>query len=228
MRIAIASDLHGRFGNINWPKDADILILAGDVLKNFDHNKETDAIIQLDYIEESLDPHLRLLRELYKHIIFIPGNHDRVFEFHRKEATKRLSSATVLVDESLTIDGIRFYGAPWTPWFFGHHWCFNLPEHPNRYKDKANLVWGNIPENVDVLITHGPPRGILDEAGKGVRVGCQYLLERVREIKPPLHVFGHIHENHGRVEKNGTTFINASIVTGNYQPTNPVHVVEIL
>jgi len=227
MRIAIASDIHGRFGNIVWP-EADILVLAGDVLKNFSHSKKTDAILQLDYIEESFDPHLALLRRQYEHIIFIPGNHDRAFELHARDAIKKLTNATVMIDEALEIDGIRFYGSPWTPWFFGHHWCFNFPEHPNRYKERAILTWSMIPDNVDVLVTHGPPRGILDEAGRGIRVGCPYLLERVMEIAPPLHVFGHIHEVYGKLEKNGTTFINASIVTGNYQPTNAVHVVEII
>jgi len=227
MHIAFAADIHGRFGGIKWP-EADILVLAGDILKNFSHNKLTDAILQLDYLEESFDPYLAMLRKQYKHILYIPGNHDRCFEFHLKESKNKLPNATVIVDESIEIDGIRFYGSPWTPWFFGQHWCFNLPEHPSRYKQKANLIWGMIPDNVDVLITHGPPRGILDEANRGVRVGCPYLLDRIMEIKPLIHAFGHIHEAYGIVEQNEVTFINASIVTGNYQPTNLVHVVEIL
>lgn len=78
--------------------------------------------------------------------------------------------------------------------------------------------WDMIPENTDVLITHGPPHGILDQTVRGkLHVGCQELLEAVYRIKPKLHLFGHIHEARGKIEYDGITFMNASSVDLRYK-----------
>ena len=85
-----------------------------------------------------------------------------------------------------------------------------------------------IPPETDVLITHGPPYGILDEVLRDPRpVGCRNLLHRIEEIKPRVHVFGHIHEGYGQVRQNDTLFINASVLDVRYQPVNAPVVVEI-
>ena len=58
-----------------------------------------------------------------------------------------------------------------------------------------------IPENTDILVTHGPPQGFhdeVDEAYSGPQnVGCPHLRRAIERIRPRLHVFGHIHEGHG-------------------------------
>jgi Icc-related predicted phosphoesterase len=71
-----------------------------------------------------------------------------------------------------------------------------------------------IPANTDILITHGPPYGILDKNRVGFSAGCQSLKRAVKRIHPKLHVFGHIHEAGGMVEMGGTTFVNACVFHG--------------
>ncbi len=103
----------------------------------------------------------------------------------------------------MTIDGVRFYGSPWQPWFYD--WAFNLERGP-----EIRAKWDLIPEGIDVLITHGPPYGIGDLIARSDNAGCQDLLEVVEKIKPKVHVFGHIHEDYGITSNGVTTYINAS------------------
>ena len=100
-----------------------------------------------------------------------------------------------LEDQSLEIEGLNFYGSPWQPDFC--NWAFNLP----RGQPLADK-WAMIPDNTDVLITHGPPHMILDQLENGERVGDEDLQQEVtRRVKPGLHVFGHIHSGYGRMSK---------------------------
>src|SRR5262249_28918150 len=103
-------------------------------------------------------------------------------------------------------EGLKIYGSPWTPLFCD--WAFMLPD-----ADLASK-WDKIPSGLDVLITHGPPFGILDWTNRKEHAGSATLINRVHEVKPRLHVFGHIHEAAGRTESNGTTFLNASTQLG--------------
>jgi Icc-related predicted phosphoesterase len=104
-----------------------------------------------------------------------------------------LENATVLKDAALEIDGVLFYGSPWTPEYHPEHWVFNIKRGPN-----AALCWAQIPAETNVLITHGPPYKILDKCFNG-NVGCEQLAKRVKELKQlRAHVFGHIHECAGR------------------------------
>ena len=110
--------------------------------------------------------------------------------------------------------------APWQPWFFD--WAFNLERGaPIRAK------WDRIPAGIDVLVTHGPPAGILDRTVHGLDVGCADLLDAVRRVRPRVHVFGHIHEAHGTLERDGTRFVNASTCTVRYEATNPAVVLDL-
>ena len=83
-------------------------------------------------------------------------------------------------------------------------------------KDNGNN--NKVPEDTDILITHGPPKFILDKCPESV--GCEALLRRVKKIQPKIHCFGHIHEGHGYVKHWNTQFINASIMNKKYKPTN--------
>jgi Icc-related predicted phosphoesterase len=138
--------------------------------------------------------------------IFIAGNHDSPAQDNpaqiRGNAKQR--GLHYLQDSGVEIDGVVFYGSPWQLEY--HNMAFNLPRGEQLVEK-----WRRIPHNTDVLITHGPPYGMLDTLKKvGRPGGCHDLWARVRQVKPKLHCFGHIHESPGRVEKDGTTFINAA------------------
>lgn len=141
------------------------------------------------------------------HKVFVAGNHDFVCE--REVARVRTLASelglTYLCDEAAVVGGLRFYGSPATPRF--HDMAFN-------YERGAALErhWARIPDVLDVLVTHGPPRGLGDRTFLGVPAGCEALLDRVRVVRPMLHVYGHIHEGYGehRVPGLATRFVNAA------------------
>lgn len=234
MKIACASDLHGQL-RITWPR-ADVLILAGDICPNHSRIRASDAFIQSMWLEETFKPFiLKLIEsEIYKDIIMIPGNHDRVFELEKERAYDALCDINnfhFLIDEGVKINQRLFWGSPWTPWFYGNHWSFNFPDHsvnPARARAHARNTWELIPNNTDILITHGPPFTIRDECADGFQAGCPYLADEVfKRIRPLAHVFGHIHEGYGSEIKNGIHFINAAVCTLEYKPLNKIQVIEV-
>jgi Icc-related predicted phosphoesterase len=124
-----------------------------------------------------------------------------------------------LEDQFLEVDGVRIWGSPWQPTFCNH--AFNL--------DRGVAIrakWDLIPEDLDILVTHGPPRGVLDRVGRE-HVGCADLAEVVTARRPRLHVFGHIHTGYGTAERNGTLFVNAAICKAHDNPANAPIVVDL-
>ncbi|CAD7937444.1 unnamed protein product [Amoebophrya sp. A25] len=119
---------------------------------------------------------------------------------------------------------LRFFGSPWQPEFFG--WAFNLPR---THDDGCGAKCDEIPEDTDILITHGPPLGRGDSVANGtMRAGCLHLLKRVQEkVKPRIHAFGHIHEGYGLSHDGMTLFVNAATCTLQYRPENPPLVVDL-
>jgi Icc-related predicted phosphoesterase len=118
-----------------------------------------------------------------------------------------------LNDSGITIEGIKFWGSPITPWF--HDWAYN------RFGFEIKEHWDLIPSDTDILITHGPPFGVLDTVIRGnENVGCEFLMNRIKEINPKIHAFGHIHEADGIWETPKTLFINASSLSVRYEYTN--------
>jgi Icc-related predicted phosphoesterase len=110
------------------------------------------------------------------------------------------------------IDGLKVYGSPITPTY--HDWAFNvLPGSP------IAEAWEKIPLDTDVLITHGPPKGILDKNSRDELLGCPELLRKVKEIKPKLHTFGHVHEGYGFVDIDGIRYVNAAIGEQGLKPS---------
>ena len=90
--------------------------------------------------------------------------------------------------------------------------------------------WKLIPHDTDILITHGPPHGILDEVPRKYWIentGCEELRKKVEEIRPKAHIFGHIHCGYGQTEKFGVKFINASNCDESYEPTQTPIVFEL-
>jgi Icc-related predicted phosphoesterase len=88
--------------------------------------------------------------------------------------------------------------------------------------------WDLIPEGIDVLMTHGGPRGILDRPyGRYEHVGCDDLLTRALQVRPKIHCFGHVHGDAGIKDFNGTTFINASSCGEDYKIRNEPIVLDV-
>ncbi|MBI4759847.1 MAG: metallophosphatase domain-containing protein [Chloroflexota bacterium] len=196
MKIVAFSDTHGRRPWFNIP-DGDVLVFAGDMTL---HGR-LDEVVKFNEFLGSL-PHT--------HKLVIAGNHDMCFEAQPDESRARLSNAIYLQDESVTIQGVKFYGTPWQPIF--RDMAFNLPRESLRVK------WEHIPPETDVLITHTPPYGHHDRTFFGSRVGCRELLEAVGHIQPALHIFGHIHEAFGQSTNGRTVFANVSICNLFYIP----------
>ena len=206
-RIVCLSDTHNCNHEIDVP-DGDILIHSGD------------ATVR-GTVEEIASFNRWFKRLPHKYKIFVAGNHDWLFQLDNAHARSLLDPTIVyLQDSSFEIEGLLIYGSPWQPRFFD--WAFNL----DRGTQMA-AKWSLIPDHVDILITHGPPNGILDLTPAGDNAGCEELRKRVNEVRPMLHVFGHIHLGYGVVDEFGVKFVNASNCDERYFPINPPIVVEI-
>lgn len=206
MRVVCISDTHNQHEGIPAIPEGDLLIHAGDATGR----GRPEAIRAFDAWLGTL-PH--------RHKVVVAGNHDFAFERH-EEARSWIRHATYLQDEGVEIEGHLVWGSPWQPRFMD--WAFNLDRGaPLREK------WDLIPKKVDILVTHGPPMGILDRLWDGKRVGCADLTEAVAKLRPRLHVFGHIHESYGVEEHHGTRFVNACTCTREHRPINPPVVVDL-
>jgi len=205
MQIVAMSDTHMSEHEIKVP-DGDVLIFAGDMCNR-------------GGIEEVAAFGASLMSYPHKHKIVIAGNHDRVFEQDGNVAGLMLHDCIYLQDGLVEIDGVKIYGSPWQPEFCG--WAFNLP----RGED-LKRKWDMIPEDTDILVTHGPPYGILDMNSRNYNVGSKTLLDAVQRVQPKYHIFGHIHEGYGMVKQCDTYFINASVCDGEYIPNNDPIVFE--
>lgn len=200
MRIVFISDTHCRHREIRLP-EGDMLIHAGD----FSGRGERDEVEQFLAWFSSLD---------FAHKIFIAGNHDFLAEDDPEAFAEMVPDDLLYLNEDgVEISGIKIWGSPITPWFFD--WAFN-----RQRGDEIARHWERIPTATDLLITHGPPLGVLDRTVNGTRAGCEELLQRVEIVRPRIHVFGHIHEGHGILEKGPTTFINGSSLDFRYQPVH--------
>lgn len=206
LRIVALSDTHGLHRQVRVPP-GDILVHAGDVTRHGELGELVDLNAWLGEL-----PH--------RHKILIAGNHDRCFEEGAEACAALLPNAVYLQDAAVTLEGITFYGSPWTPQFFD--WAFMLPRGaPLRER------WAQIPANTQVLITHGPPYGQGDRNVRGERTGCEELARAVQRLRPPLHIFGHIHEGAG-ISTDGTThYLNASSLDLSYRPVQPPLVVDL-
>lgn len=206
MRIVCLSDTHGLHDHLRVP-DGDLLLHAGD----FSMGGHPAEIERFDRWLGTL-PHA--------HKVVVAGNHDFLFEREPARARALLSNASYLQDGEFALDGLRIWGSPWQPWF--HDWAFNLARGP-----ELAARWALIPDGVDVLVTHGPPAAILDRTRDGEEVGCSDLAQALERVRPRLHVFGHIHEGYGRLERDGTTYVNASNCNLRYRAVQPPIVVEL-
>jgi Icc-related predicted phosphoesterase len=190
LTLVAMADTHLFHADLVVP-DGDVLIHAGDMCRS---GSPAELAAARDF--------LKALPHRYK--IVVAGNHDRGFEDRSAEARALFEEFIYLQDSACMIEGTRFYGSPWTPAF--NDWAFNLPRG-----EELAAKWALIPEDTDILITHGPPFGIGDyPGGMPERAGCEELLLRVQQIAPTLHLFGHIHQSAGRWQHGKTTFVNVT------------------
>ena len=205
-RLVVLSDTHGFHDRLDVPP-GDVVVHAGDFCTA---GSEAEAASFATFFRAL--PH--------RHKVVIAGNHDRCLERQPELAEKLFRGCHYLLDSGVDLEGLRFWGAPWQPQFFD--WSFNLPRgEPLRNK------WALIPVEVDVLVTHGPPFGVLDRVTGGDQQGCEELAMAVDRARPRLHLFGHIHEGHGWERRGATLHVNASVCTAGYVPDNPVSVIDL-
>jgi predicted phosphohydrolase len=194
VKLVIMADTHGRHEEFSVPT-GDVFIHAGDF-----------TATGHPYAVAKFNEWLGCLPHRYK--IVVAGNHE--LEWSEKKAAL-LSNAIYLQDSGTEIEGVKFWGSPWQPEF--NHWEFNLP----RGAELASK-WALIPGGTDVLITHSPPQGILDQCHPdGCPLGCWDLMQRVEQLRPRLHIFGHVHGGYGSRQWNGTKFINAAMLDEAYE-----------
>ena len=213
MRIGATSDTHGFLPEV---PDCDILIHAGDITRY-----GLDRQGEVDYWTGEFYPWLLSLAERGIHVVGIAGNHDFILQEQREFA--RTLPWHYLEDTAKTIYGLKFYGSPWQPYFGG--WAFNAPQFDTG-EGWLDSRFREIPDDTDILVTHTPPRGILDRVG-GKHVGSSSLNRHVQRVMPKLHVFGHIHHAFGVENIEGVTCANVSavkVINGgkDYAPANPV------
>lgn len=210
MRLVVISDTHGLHSGIEGLPHGDVLVHAGDFM-----NAGYD-------VREILSFNQWLSEQSFKHRIICGGNHDRYFEAAPQQARALLTNAIYLENAGTTIDGVTFWGSPYTPEFL--NWAFMYPRGTS-----AQRYWNLIPDKLDVLITHGPPFGILDQtAPDEAHLGCEELLNAVVEKKPKVHLFGHIHGGAGTFENGATRFVNAAYLNERYKPLDPAGKIRIV
>lgn len=213
MIIDCIADLHGYLPPL---EGGDLLIVAGD-LTSSDKPREIKAF----------DAWLR--SQDYKRIVVIAGNHDNTFQNKHVDWGIDDPKISYLCDTGIEFEGLNIWGSPWTLFFHGVN-----PECAAFMWSEEELEkkWALIPESTDILVTHGPPFGILDTNWYDFQCGSISLRKRIDEIKPKLHVFGHIHENGGKkvLYKHlgpNTIMVNASYVDERYRPIEMVVRVEL-
>jgi Icc-related predicted phosphoesterase len=188
MDITFISDTHGLHQELKLGA-GNLLIHAGDITE---YGTEDEVMDFLQWFS----------KQRYTYKIFIAGNHDFFLEECSTSKRKKIIPANIiyLQNSGVEIEGVKIWGSPVTPYFLGM--AFNA-----RAGKDIKKVWNKIPDDTDILITHGPPKGILDNG-----FGCEALRVRVNEIKPGYHCFGHIHGWNNTEKYNQVTFINAAIV----------------
>lgn len=202
-RLVLISDTHGSHP-LSIP-DGDILIHCGDA---------TNRGALKEYI--SFNEWGLLLPHKVK--LLTGGNHD--FNIETGLIRGILTNWTVLVNETMIVEGLKIFGSPFSPAFMNWAHQLNSPGHAER-------MWRQIQEETDVIAVHGPPHGFGDQLLDGQRVGDKELFKRVMEVKPQLVLSGHIHCGYGIRTFDGITFVNASICDESYAPLNAPIVIDL-
>lgn len=202
MKICAISDLHGH--QIDIPK-CDVLAIAGDISGVFKGNAFWFENYFIDY-------YLEKQKKNFKKCFITFGNHDDQIDISKIKLPEHVE---VLNGKSSKYKGVTFFGSPY---------CKYSPKiiestldlNEDQLKDKFN----NITLETDVLITHMPPYGFGDTVKyQSYHLGSSSLLDRIRIVKPKIHLFGHIHTGKKYEKWNGTTFYNVSVLNEKYEYT---------
>jgi Icc-related predicted phosphoesterase len=237
MIIDCIADLHGYYPEL---EGGDLLIVAGDCTARDEYSQWDDFF-------------LWFRQRRYKKKILIGGNHDKVLLKMHKDYEEEgypeivcdfmhFHDSSYLCDSGTEFEGLKIWGSPWTltfPEMNPHCKAFTVDT-----EEELSEKWALIPDDVDILITHGPPYGILDMVDDdqncgNYHVGSKSLAYRVNKIdddgdgKKRLLVFGHIHEGYGAVsvsnvfhDKCTWKMVNCSHVNQHYEPVNkPIRIV---
>jgi Icc-related predicted phosphoesterase len=212
MKVTCISDIHGIYPKL---PGGDLLIFAGDAAYN-GTNEEAERFLTW------------MVEQDYAKKVLIKGNHDEsVFQHTESGWNWRKYGLTYLEDSGTEFMGLKIWGSPWTKTFRGmNRRCKHFTKDT---EEEMNEQFALIPSDTDILVTHSPPHEIFDTIATGESVGSSCLKSHVMgRIFPKLHVFGHIHEDGGRVLKSTrTTFVNASIMDECYDPINSPIQIEI-
>lgn len=209
LKFVAISDTHCRHRTLRLPK-GDVLLHAGDI--SYKSNRAEVADFLGWFAEQP-----------FSHKIFIAGNHDFFFEKEKIDVIRRMlpDGVQYLKDEAICINGVKIWGSPYTPWFY--RWAFN-----KRRGGPLAQHWSHIPPDADILLTHGPVYGILDMVLNGESAGDKDLLKKVLDIKPKVHVCGHIHESYGTIKRHGIRFVNACMLNERYELANKPITFDVL
>jgi len=205
MKLICIADTHTREKQLHIPH-GDILIHAGD-FSELGTFRETKAFLTW------------FAQQPHSYKILVPGNHD--FFLQKENIAKLrpyLKDINLLINDSLMIKNYLFWGSPNTP--LGKNWAFGI--------ELSNIEahWKQIPRHTNVVITHNPPYDILDHT-KSHHVGCPYLKKELQRIQPIYHIFGHAHDNYGKIKLGETTYINATSFDDKYTTPNKPIVVSL-
>ena len=222
MKIVCLADTHQRRVPLDLIPDGDFLVIAGDIM----FTRPRDFSAQRAYLDHKFNPWLLSLRDKFRDILLIAGNHDSLFE--RDDFNPEILECTYLQDSGIDLHGVRFYGTPWQKWF--NDWSFNAPRDDvdeTFLREKFSRVG-----RPDVLITHGPPHGYGDKNLLGHHCGSKALLETIATNDIKLTIYGHIHDNelyrnHGIYSLNSSVLVNASALNDDYVMVNKPIVVTI-
>ena len=218
IKIVCISDCHG---NLSFEvPEADLLLVAGD-MEPARHEATMSINMQSVWLANNFSSWLA--EQPIKECVYIAGNHSWIWEYFPSLVPDMSENFHYLGDSGINLFGKKIYGTPWQPPF--NNWAFN------KETDKLKMHWDNIPEDVDILVTHCPPFGILDETQhpnySKKRIGDKNLFKRIKEVKPFVSVFGHNHGQNGLIELDGIKFINCSMVDEEYNLTREPICIEI-
>jgi Icc-related predicted phosphoesterase len=221
MKTWLISDTHTKHAELQIPTDVEMVVHCGD---------EANAHKSRPNLVESRDFFAWFNALEIRHKVFVPGNHSVAIE-HKLLTPEEYPEIHFLIHQSIEIENIKIFGSPYTPWFF--NWAYNVA------RPDLDAIWATIPSGIDLLATHGPPKGILDvtrdwKTKEPIHIGSKSLTDHViNRIKPTVHAFGHLHDelgiqNFGEQEKSGIRFINCSCCNLPGELVNHGVVIELL
>lgn len=207
IKLLFMSDTHTMHRYQRIPEGVDISIHSGDALGYGTH--------------EELNDFCQWFKTTSAYPIYVAGNHDVCLDPGYTSQASRETALNIIMDNGIhyledaevVVHGLKIYGSPWTPSFMD--WAFQF----NRNSHELEKIWAKIPNDTDILVTHGPPHGRADYSFRR-NVGCELLRKRVDIIKPKIHAFGHVHAGAGVMMRDGTLFINAACLDELYDQGN--------